>query len=325
MTRVLVTGGSGFIGTNLVERFIARGDMVLNIDTAAPRCSSHAAAWRNVDILDGAALARVIKEFDPEVVLHMAARTDLDGRNVADYPANTEGVSNLITALRQLRSLRLAVFASSMLVCRIGYQPRAEDDYVPSTAYGSSKIEGELLVRREVGDAFPWVLLRPTSIWGPWFGSPYRDFFTAVERGWYVHPRGRNIRRNYGFVLNSVYQIERLVDTGGAGLLKRTIYMGDYEPIELKSWANQIQITLGVRPVREVPLFVFRAAAKFGDLLKSVGIKFFPMTSFRLNNLLTDCLLDTGPIEHAVGRLPYDMPTAVAVTCAWLKAESVHR
>ena len=37
MTRVLVTGGSGFIGTNLVERFIARGDMVLNLDTAAPK------------------------------------------------------------------------------------------------------------------------------------------------------------------------------------------------------------------------------------------------------------------------------------------------
>jgi nucleoside-diphosphate-sugar epimerase len=320
MTRVLVTGGSGFIGTNLVESFLARGDTVLNLDIAAPRHPGHASVWRQIDILNAAALADAVGAFAPEVVLHMAARTDLGGNAVCEYPANTAGVSHLIAALLPLTSLRLAIFASSMLVCRIGYQPRAEDDYDPSTAYGSSKIEGELTVRREAGDAFPWIVLRPTSIWGPWFGSPYRDFFTAVDRGWYVHPRGRQIRRNYGFVLNSVHQIARLVDTGGAGLIKRTIYMGDYEPIELKSWACQIQRELGTRPVREVPLFVFQAAAKVGDLLKAAGKSNFPMTSFRLNNLLTDCLLDTGPIERAVGPLPYDMPTAVALTCGWLRS-----
>lgn len=319
--RIIVTGGSGFIGTNLVEHFLARGDEVRSVDVAPPRHPGHAAAWRQIDILDADALNKTVAEFDPQVVLHMAARTDLGGATVQDYRANTDGVSNVVCALKGLPSLKLAVFASSMLVCRIGYRPRAEDDYAPSTAYGQSKVEGELRVRREAGDTFPWVTLRPTSIWGPWFGSPYRDFFEAVDRGWYVHPWGRKIRRNYGFVLNSVHQIDRLVSSGPGELLGRTVYLGDYDPIDLKSWACQIQQKLGAPRVREMPIAVFKFAALVGDALNAIHVRGFPMSSFRLNNLLTDCLLDTAPLESIAGPLPYDMARGVAVTCEWMKSE----
>jgi nucleoside-diphosphate-sugar epimerase len=318
--RVLVTGGSGFIGTNLVDHYVRSGATVLNIDIAPPRNPAHQALWVKVDICDNSALRRTVEDFAPEVVLHMAARTDLHGRSTDDYPANTLGVSNLIAALRASGSMRIAVFASSMLVCKIGYRPTSETDYCPSTAYGESKIEGELRVRREATDAFPWVILRPTSIWGPWFGPPYRDFFTAIENGWYVHPREQRIRRNYGFILNSVHQIDRLVSASGADLLGRTVYQADYEPIELKAWADSIQRHLHLRPIRELPLPLFRLAALGGDLLLKLGVKHVPMSSFRLNNLLTETLHDTAPLERLVGPLPYDMDRAVAVTCDWLRS-----
>lgn len=323
--RVVVTGGSGFIGTNLVEHFLARGNEVVNLDIARPRHPDHTRVWREVDILDVGALARALEEFSPQVVLHMAARTDLGAMTVDDYPANTVGVSNLIQALRPLRSLQLAVFASSMLVCRIGYQPKSEDDYAPSTAYGQSKIEGELRVRREAGTAIPWIMLRPTSIWGPWFRAPYRDFFEAVRRGWYLHPRARKIHRNYGFVLNSVHQIDRLIATGAEDLMHRTIYLADYQPIELKAWACLIQRELRARPVREVPLLALRLAARVGDGLKAAHVQGFPMNSFRLNNLLTDYVLDTSAMERAVGALPYDLPAAVAITCQWMTSAQGRR
>lgn len=319
MTRVLVTGGSGFIGTNLVQHFHDCGHEVVNLDVLPPRNGQHRPLWNQVDILDKAALTRAVSEADPEIVFHMAARTDLLGTSVGDYRANTDGVANLLSALRGRRGLQLAVFASSMLVCRLGYVPRSEHDYCPTTAYGESKVQGEGLVRANACDGLPWVIVRPTSIWGPWFGRPYRDFFSAVQRGLYMHPRGHRVRRSYGFVLNSVAQLHRLAVTGGGPLVGRTTYLADYQPIELKNWADTIQREFGVRRVRELPLWVFRAAAGIGDALKAVGYATPPMTTFRLNNLLTEMIHDMGPLHTACGDTPHSMESGVAMTCRWLQ------
>ena len=65
---------------------------------------------------------------------------------------------------------------------RIGYQPDSDTDYCPTTAYGASKALGEEAVRAAQLDV-PWVIVRPTSIWGPWFDIPYRTFFDSIQHG----------------------------------------------------------------------------------------------------------------------------------------------
>lgn len=82
-------------------------------------------------------LRQVVSDIRPTHVVHLAARTDLDGREVSDYAANTKGVSNLLTVLAEAREpVERAVIASSRMVCRIGYQPRFEEDYCPTTEQG---------------------------------------------------------------------------------------------------------------------------------------------------------------------------------------------
>lgn len=321
MARILITGGSGFIGTNLVQYCLERGDEVMNVDFRPPRQAAHSAVWRNADLLDGETLGQAVRDHAPEVVFHLAARTDLEGNTPADYLANTDGVRNLVGSLRSQQKPAFVVFASSMLVCRIGYQPRGEDDYCPSTAYGQSKVEGERIVRQSA-HGFRWIIVRPTSIWGPWFGAPYRDFFTAVRRGIYLHPRHRSIRRSYGFVLNSVAQLAMLAD-GVDRLAGRAIYLADYEPIELKGWADTIRRAFGARVVPEVPLALLRVAARTGDLLQRAGWHSPPMTSFRLNNLLTDMIHDTIPLQSVLPRLPYTMQEGVDITVRWMQEHRV--
>ena len=165
---------------------------------------------------------------------HLAARTDLGGATLADYAANTRGVENLIDAASSSATIRRVMFASSRLVCKIGYQPAADDDYCPSTVYGESKAIGERVVRaRAASAAWDWIIVRPTSIWGPWFGVPYRVFFDAVARGRYVHPRGRRIAKSFGYVGNTVHQLLALASAPSADLHARTLYLADYPPIDV--------------------------------------------------------------------------------------------
>lgn len=322
---MLVTGGSGFIGTNIVQHYLDLGADVANFDIAPPRNRAHAGLWRPVDLLDSPSLAKAVGDYSPQLVFHMAARTDLEGRSLDDYAANIAGVENLVDALLRLSGLQFAVFASSMLVCRIGYQPVDEFDYRPGTPYGESKALGEQIVRRRAGSGFPWLLVRPTSIWGPWFGSPYRDFFMAVRRGLFAMPGGVRVLRSYGFVLNSVAQLARMASQRGERLVGQTVYLADYEPLDLLEWAGLIRSEMGSPRIRTAPLWLFESAAKVGDLLKRLGYRTPPMTSFRLNNLLTEMIVDMSRVEAACGPLPHTARDGVRITCEWMRAAETGR
>jgi len=320
--RILVTGGSGFIGTNLVEFFTTRGDEVLNLDIAAPRNSSHHSFWHPGDLLNGDGLRSLIRDFSPEVIFHIGARTDLDGRSVDDYAANTIGVENLIAAVEGVTSLRRLIFASSRLVCRIGYTPKNEFDYCPTTPYGESKVIGEKLVRDAISRLpCPAMIVRPTSIWGPWFDVPYKTFFLTIAREQYVHPGAGRILKSFGFVGNTVHELARLIDAPANAVAGKTFYLADYPPINVAVMANTIQQKLGVTPIKSVPVAVLRPAAWAGDCLKAFGWRNPPLTSFRLDNLLTPMVHDLVPLQTVVGALPYSMEEGVRMTVDWLRVQ----
>jgi len=318
--RVLITGGSGFIGTNLIQACIDKGMKVLNIDVKPPRNLAHVPYWRQQDILDKTGLVEHINRFSPTRCFHMAARTDLNGSRVGDYPANTEGLANVVEALNRLEGLHRAVFASSMLVCKLGYQPASETDYCPPNAYGESKVLGEEIVRKELNDSIVWTIVRPTSLWGPWFDVPYRKFFAAIQKGIYVHPKGRRIQRSYGFVLNAVYELECIMSASREAVESKTLYLADYDPVDLREWAEMIRLEMGVRPIREVPVSLLKIAASVGDLLMALGVKDPPLSSRRLNNLTTNAVLDVSGTRQVCRDLPYTVNQGVQITVKWMHA-----
>jgi nucleoside-diphosphate-sugar epimerase len=318
MAKVIVTGGSGFIGTNLVEFYLSAGHEVFNLDILPPRNSNHIAHWVKVDIADKEAISILIKEIKPSLIFHFAARTDLNGKSLSDYDANIKGVQNIIDAINKVKTVKLTVFASSMLVCKLGYQPIDNFDYCPNTIYGESKAIGEKIVR-DSSLKTPWVIVRPTSMWGPWFDIPYKSFFDAINKGLYFHPAGLRVRRSYGFVLNAVYQLFKISEMNDESILYETLYLADYKPIELKEWSEMIKIDLNANPIRELPLKLFQFLAIIGDILKLFGIKNPPMSSFRLNNMQTETILNIDKLEKYAGECPYTLEEGVLMTCKWLK------
>jgi GlcNAc-P-P-Und epimerase len=322
--RAVVTGGSGFIGTNLVEHLLRADWEVLSLDCEPPRNERHRPRWQHCDVLHAEELTAHVSNFAPHTVFHLAARTDLNGADLGAYSTNTLGVRNLIDGLRYVPHLRRALFFSSMLVCKLGYMPKTDTDYCPTTVYGESKAEGERLVRSLAGEAYSWAIVRPTSHWGPWFRVPYRSFFDAVVTGSYVHPRGQDPRRTYGFVGNSVAQIEAIACADSSRVHRSLFYLGDYDSVSVLNWANVIRGRLRKPPVRELPLFVFQAAARLGDLAKRLGVRDPAITSFRLSNLMTNAVYDLSATRALCPDLPYTFADSVAMTLTWLENGGEH-
>jgi nucleoside-diphosphate-sugar epimerase len=297
---------------------------VVSLDREAPRHPDHGPLWRNVDLLDGDELARQIEEFNPEIVFHLAARTDLDESvGPKGYAANDVGVENLLGALRGLGSLQRVVVTSTQLVCRPGYTPASDTDYAPHTEYGRSKVRTEQITRAWNDPPCPWTLVRPTSIWGPWFRQPYRDFFMTVARNRFVNATGVSPLRSFGFVGNVVRQYVRIAEAPAEAIDRKTLYLADHDVTELRHWADLVQRELGVRPIRDVPKPLLATAARAGDLLAALGWRSVPLTTFRLRNMLGDNVVDMQPTRSVVGTVPFGLEEGVRVTVAWMRSEGL--
>ena len=323
MSKVLVTGGSGFIGTNLVDSLLAAGALVASIDTRDPQKVVHREVFRRVDALDREELARVFDEFKPTHVVHMAAQTDLHRNSLRDYEINSVGVQCLIDALAACSSVARCLFVSSKLVCRTGYQPRSLEDYNPDTVYGQSKAGGEKIVRSSNSLECEWLIARPTSIWGPWFGIPYKPFFLTVAKGFYFHPGTANPKKSYGYVGNVVFQIQKLLEAPREIVHGKTFYLSDYDSYTIRDWANTISLQVHGRTARTIPESLLRVAAWGGTCLQKIGYKNPSMTSVRLRNMRADTTMGVSleAMKEITGPLPYSMAEGVRQTIFWLREQ----
>lgn len=316
MKKILITGGSGFIGTNLIEFLRKDGaNELLNIDIVPPKIKKHSDVWKNIDLCNKSILSKVIIDFSPDYVIHLGAKTDLNGKCLKDYNANMQGVSNLLDALEEVHNLKRAIFASSMYVCEPGYMPKDFEDYAPHTLYGKSKVETEKRIKNRKLK-YTWSIIRPTSIWGPWFGEPYDRFFHIVLKHMYFHMGSRACKKTYGYVDNAIYQIMSILKADEKAVNKKVFYLGDYEPYDITEWANEIAKLAGIK-IPHVPYFCFKIMAWFGDFLKLFGVS-FPMTSFRLHNMTTDNVHNLEPIKAVAPNLPISRIDGTKATLDWI-------
>ena len=314
--KILVTGASGFIGINILEDLINRGYEVLNIDWNVPKIPEHKKVWKEIDICNYEKFRKAVSDFNPDYLLHLAARTDLDGKTLEDYAANVQGVENLMKIVHELPNLQKVVIASSKFVTRNGYQIKNQHDYCPHTKYGESKVETELRVWGNEPQC-DWCIIRPTSIWGPWFGVPYRNFFDMVMRRMYFHIGHIKCHKTYGYIGNAVYQIEQLLFTETLDENNKVFYIGDEPAYEINEWADEIAAELGFK-VPTIPVWFVKCLAKFGDFLGLFKIH-FPMQSFRFGNMTNDGTNDMTNTYKIAPEMLYTRLQGTRETIAWIR------
>lgn len=175
-----MTGGSGFIGSNLVDALLARGDEVTAIDDLSTgrrenldAALAGGAELVELDIRDAQGVADVVARVQPEAVFHLAAQIDVR-RSTAD-PAldariNVEGTINVLHAARAAAVRRVVNTSTGGAIYGEGRILPAPEDHpaAPEAPYGQSKLcaEGYCdLFRRLHG--LSTVSLRYGNVYGP--------------------------------------------------------------------------------------------------------------------------------------------------------------
>jgi UDP-glucose 4-epimerase len=174
--RILVTGGAGFIGSHLVDAFIAAGHEAIAIDNLSTGVRENVnpqARFYEADIRDAEAVGKLFAAERPEVLVHQAAQLDVR-RSVAD-PAYDADV-NIIGTLRLLQAglehgLKKVIFASSggAIYGDTEVLPTPETlQPAPMSPYGVSKLAIERYLHYyQIVQGLPSVSLRYANIYGP--------------------------------------------------------------------------------------------------------------------------------------------------------------
>ena len=311
--RALVTGGSGFIGTHLVQKLLDEGFEVSNLDLKPPVLIDHRPHWSRINLLDAAALEHTFLAFRPEIVFNLAADADIKHGGDA-LRVNTSGLGSVISASRAARSRRL-IQVSTQLVVRPGYRPTNMYDLAPYTEYGETKAASERLMW-EVDD-LDWIILRPTTVWGPGHGFFTDSIWKYINRRWYLLPSGKDPIRCFGYVANVVGQMISAARAVPAVVTGKVFYVGDV-PVRSSRWLDGFSHALTGQPVRRVPAPLLRLFALAGEVSGRIGGP-SPIDLGRYYRMTTDYEVPMAQSFAALGRGEVTMDQGIEETCAWLR------
>jgi nucleoside-diphosphate-sugar epimerase len=316
--RILITGGSGFIGTNLVQRLFSREEYIIkNVDLFEPKVEEHLKYWKKINLLDKRSLMEIFEEFKPQLVVHLAARTDTDPANNLDhYRVNFEGSQNLIDCIKATKEVIRVVFTSTQFVNQYNGEPKNDEDFAPHTVYGESKVLMEKMIRSS-NLTCEWSIIRPTNIWGPWHLRYPFEFWSVLSKGLYFHPGKQPVIRSYGYVGNVVEQIVAILNADREKIDGQVFYVGDYA-IDLYDWVNGFSVGQTGKNVRVIPRWIVRTVALVGDVLAVARIK-FPLTSSRYRSMTTSNSASMKKTFDALGPSPFTLEDGINETLQWLK------
>ena len=277
MKKVIITGGLGFIGSNLIN-ILKNKYFIINIDKV-----TYASNFKNIDayiknykfykedINNKTFIKNILKKYNPSIIFNLAAETHVD-RSI-DGPAqfinsNILGVFNLLESIRNYKKKIKLIHISTDEVygdIKKNYKSKEKDSYNPSSPYSASKASGDLLIRSYIRTyKVPAIITNCCNNFGP-NQYPEKLIPTVIynilnKKPIPIYGKGMNIRE-WIYVKDHCEALIKVAENGilgenyniGSGIVLNNIQIAEKIILSFKKILNKKNIISKVSLVKDRP------------------------------------------------------------------------
>lgn len=283
--RILITGGSGFIGTVLVHQLLAAGHDVRIYDKVRSEAFPELCIVN--DVRDRQKLAEACNGI--ELIVHLAAEHADDVSPVSlYYDVNVGGARNLVEACRE-RAVKAIIFTSTVAVYGLDAGVAREDNPIaPFNDYGRSKWQAEeVLVGWQASDPGNCLtILRPSVVFGERNRGNVYNLIGVIQRGRFMMVGSGKNRKSMAYVQNVAGFIASRIGCR-AGL--EIFNYADSPDLTTAELVAEIRAAFGrPRAGVKLPLALGLAAGYVLDAVAAVSGKRFPISAIRIRKFNAD-------------------------------------
>lgn len=299
---VIITGGSGFIGSHVVDAMLERAERVTVIDKQKPprQVKRKEATYRILNIQDER-ISAVFQKAKPDLVIHLAAHID-DRHSVIDPVANAK--DNVLGTLRVLEAARASgmprvVFASTGILYgnQSSYPAKETDVPHPATPYAVSKLTGERYLHfYHVVHGLSYAALRFGNVYGPRQDSSKETGAIGV------------------FTTNLLKGEPAFVNNDGS-TTRDYVYVGDVVESILRAAGSDVVGVFNVGTGIETS-----TSQLFTDVSEAVGVNIAPQEREEVVDVIKRAALDSSLAHDKLGWAPEtSLETGIEKTVAWYR------
>nr|WP_315248601.1 NAD-dependent epimerase/dehydratase family protein [uncultured Duganella sp.] len=308
MSRIFITGGSGYVGRNLIRHCIARGDSVIALarsGQAAATVSALRATPYHGDLLQPG-LSDAMQGCD--ILIHAAADTNHGWGTEAQRQTNLNGTRHVFASARNA-GIRRVIHISTESVLLDGQPLRnATEDrefpVKPAGAYSRTKAEAERIALSFANEAMSVVVLRPRFVWGRDDTTALPQLSAAARDGKLAWIDGGGYCTSTTHIANLCEGVDKALRHGRNG---QVYFITDGEPVVFREFISRLLATQGIAvPDKSVPRALLSKIAAVGDLLASISrgrIK-PPITRQEYATMAVEVTLDISKARKELGYQP---------------------
>lgn len=303
--KVLIIGGSGFIGTHLTRELLRRNISVCIFDKKNSS-SEHQLLVTFGDVRDETALKEAMR--DTDIVVNLAAEHRDDVRPISlYYDVNVGGAENICRAAK-LSGVNKIIFTSTVAVYGLNaVNPSETSPTEPFNDYGKSKLQAETIFRKWANSNanHSLVIIRPVVIFGEGNkGNVYNLIQQIFHNRFVMVGNGKN-RKSMGYVGNLVnFFIFALNSSPGIHIYN----YADKPDMTVQEIVTHVLLKLGIT---RKPLMIPYVAGLLGgyifDGLSKITGKKFPINSIRIRKFCATTTVATTAIESIINMRPYSL------------------